>query len=568
MPLTAILYSVIVMWIGPMFMSLPTLHSIDMAFVVSLLVVSQLHTTTLMPDFILTLVGALVSISYAQASPLEVYLDSTIGIRLCPPLVLIFFAMGCHSSSCVAYGMTVSVFVMSSPRSTTDLRLGVPLLSFTFSVFVVVFEFCLASLFEDLRDQIAIKEKLLDSATDGVCTLDVISNTVASASPQLLETFGCGSLVGMRLSDFVDTRDAHKLEFDINFDNSSAVDLSPVLVTCHRKAGANGRCMSAFDAQFFPYTLSEGRLHVFVKVSGELRHESAGGELASEYDEFLVGPTISKFTDASSSAHPPDICRDGPADHYQVLQSESQSHFIHGSQHGCSLNELETQSFSSLAFSLTQATDVDPGGDRVMPLPAMNRAPRPSTTAVSTQTDAGPGLPNNAGAILISTKEMTTQTDTKPGLPLLPADTNRKRRRASLKKSSKAFMRNFDGTPTTTIEHMLLEVLHHTNPLGRGCCLWHVNCHIVLEILQRFCDKACTHSFKAFTDWQCKGCLAMNAAEPNADDDEDLPVFVCDVCSKERECDYPDDERASLAGSSGLGDASMSLDSGGDNSDV
>ena len=51
------------------------------------------------------------------------------------------------------------------------------------------------------------------------------------------------------------------LEFDINFDNSSAVDLSPVLVTCHRKAGANGRGMSAFDAQIFPYTLSEGRLH-------------------------------------------------------------------------------------------------------------------------------------------------------------------------------------------------------------------------------------------------------------------------------------------------------------------
>ena len=160
---------------------------------------------------------------------------------------------------------------------------------------------------------------------------------MASASAQLMETFACRMLVGMRLSDFVDTGDAHKLDFAYS---SSAVDLSPVLVTFHRKAQPKGRCMSTFDAQIFPYALSEGRLHVFVKVSGELREENAGHELASEYDELLFGPTISKFTDAASSADPPDMYRDSPADHYQVLQSGSHSHLRHRSQKACSMLDM------------------------------------------------------------------------------------------------------------------------------------------------------------------------------------------------------------------------------------
>jgi len=134
----------------------------------------------------------------------------------------------------------------------------------------MIAEYCFASLFSELHTQLKTTQLLLDKATNGFCTLDLDMQTITSASPHLSDTLGCTGLVGRRLTDFVVASDRCRVTFSISDVQTSEADLSPVLVTCSRRASDEPRTQ-VFDAQLHPFALIGRQLHIFLQVAGEFR---------------------------------------------------------------------------------------------------------------------------------------------------------------------------------------------------------------------------------------------------------------------------------------------------------
>merc|ERR1712023_584825 len=120
-------------------------------------------------------------------------------------------------------------------------------------------EYSITSMFAELQLQLQTTRLLLDSATDGFCAMDPMTHKLVSVSPQLSDTFGCNSLLDACLVDFVEDCDKHKVEFGNRQDDSGQLDLSPILVTCHRKSSAGAPHTCVFDAQISPYAVSDGQ---------------------------------------------------------------------------------------------------------------------------------------------------------------------------------------------------------------------------------------------------------------------------------------------------------------------
>ena len=188
--------------------SLPVSYATDAIFVASMLGAARLQITTLFPDFLIASAFICVTVAYDTSMPLEAYQCSVFGAIYLPTCIFYIFALGCHSFSAVFMGVVLSAFQVTSPRSTPDIAAVMPFVVFVSVSLVVATEYCVATLFDELRVQSAIVEKLLGSATDGFCTLDVATKTVASASPQLMETFKYTTLVGKQLGDLVNADDA------------------------------------------------------------------------------------------------------------------------------------------------------------------------------------------------------------------------------------------------------------------------------------------------------------------------------------------------------------------------
>ena len=129
-----------------------------------------------------------------------------------------------------------------------------------------------AELWKEARAKLGL-QMVLDSTSQGFCTVDVINGIVLSASPQLQETLGGDLTVGQQLSAWAPhDRDKSSLRVLLKA-ASDAGDLQPTLVTC--RTPSSGEPASSFDAKIVPYALSGHELSLCIQIQGEVRHEGA-----------------------------------------------------------------------------------------------------------------------------------------------------------------------------------------------------------------------------------------------------------------------------------------------------
>ena len=183
----------------------------------------------------------------------------------------------------------------------------------------------------------------------------------------------------MRISD-----DAHKVDFDVNFDGSGVVDLSPVLVCCHRRPDANEHFVTTFDAQIFPYASDESHLHMFVRILGELREERLGPP--SDVEGLPKTMMLVTSTDAASSF--------GECDHLSSLNFSI-------SQRTCTESALPVEKCNVA----TQTLDT-----QALPLRFPPRAPRRTASMSRQQAYRAPVKLNTRRLVMPQFREVQQET--------------------------------------------------------------------------------------------------------------------------------------------------------------
>lgn len=247
------------------------LYGVTALYVVLFLAASRMKVTNLLPDILIMSAVFIAEVSYLPTFPSNVFHTGSFGINLLPLDILAMAALGVHSSVLCLYAVTMAIYVKLSSQTTLVEVVSIPYMMLVCQVVCIAAEYGIASLFSELQVQLATIRRLLDGATDGFCTMDLVTQTMVSASPGLTDTLGCSCLVGTRLTDFVAANDKEKLAFNIGRDHLGEIDLSPMLVTCHCRSDPGGTPTGIFDAQIYPYDLCESQLHLFVKVLGEVR---------------------------------------------------------------------------------------------------------------------------------------------------------------------------------------------------------------------------------------------------------------------------------------------------------
>lgn len=147
---------------------------------------------------------------------------------------------------------------------------------------------------------------------------------------------------------------------------------------------------------------------------------------------------------------------------------------------------------------------------------------------VATQTIALPPTPN------VDLQSQAVQTDySSYRRPPLPAGTAARSREPQVKekkctrRTSKPFLERWCGTPAATIEFMMTEVLMQLNPIGKGCCFWHVAIHLASTALKSMASRGCQENYFPHSGWQCRDCWALNESIVDGEDEDGVHCSVC-----------------------------------------
>lgn len=220
---------------------------------------------------------------------------------------------------------------------------------------------------------------------------------------------------------------------------------------------------------------------------------------AYEAGEAEMGFSSSRYLQA------PQLLREGRTSHIEDQVSES----------GLSMTSLAYTTTGTLAPSVPPC------------LSSPSTSPRP--TSVATQTEPAPeagclagrgyGPPRKGGAC----PEAASQTEPQIGItrpPRLkrPAEkAHSPSRKGVCMTSSQCTLREFEETPSSTVNQMLGETARFLNPRGRGCCAWHVALVRVRIQLSAMLTGPCNKQFAPLSDWQCRHCKAMNSRDADSD---------------------------------------------------
>ena len=259
-------------------MLLPGPHYAIGLSMVGYLFASRMCTSSLLPD-VVVVSSFILTVHYTP----DAYYHTAL-ITGVPFGVLAFASIGVNSFAVFTYAVVMSVFAVTDSRATPDDVVFVPAFIFVASLCSllhlcgIIGEYCSASLFSDLQDQLEATSRLLDSTTNGCCIVDSSNGNIFSKSARLSETLGSSQLLGAHLSDFVHHDDKAALErlYDTNR------KLYPLLVTCWRTPRTSGGQAVSFDAKITPYFRSGSLLHICFQVQGELREEAGGKQSSTE----------------------------------------------------------------------------------------------------------------------------------------------------------------------------------------------------------------------------------------------------------------------------------------------
>jgi len=538
---------------------------------------SRLPMNNLWGDFLVVLASAVCFMANMDAAPLDLYQNSSIGIRLAPYLVLGASTLGLHVGASVAFATALSVFVLLNPRSSTDNCVTIPFLVFFSAVLVAIVDYSLAALVARLQTQLLTTQRLLDHATDGFCTLDK-SNKIIDVSPQLETTLGCGQLLGANFADFVEEADRHKL-FKLGVESLKESSLTPVLATCRRNSKlGTGHC--TFDAQIFPYASLENELNIFVRLLGEVREhvgepesrappelelmgcadgrqgsgvgaewstfqmmeeeeeESTGGSsqrlksTATEDED--VAEEMDKLEPLNSAAVHPSLS----ADAKEVCDETGSllgSYAVTETSLGYSIGSRSQQSTASRQVSSKSLNKAASHSKKIPCIEASTQAGLPAarTWEVAVQTDIFEKPPMRSPEA-----EKLAKTSLPPRIPSTSSEMSHKSSSPQdheMKRSQPdpSVLGQFASTGHGTMRHSLIWLLSHWNYpnayVKLACCPRHAAIRCAQDVLRKMEKKACNPLWSPFHGWQCEHCSCTNPSN------DALRKFNhCDMCGKRR----------------------------------
>jgi hypothetical protein len=178
----------------------------------------------------------------------------------------------------------------------------------------------------------------------------------------------------------------------------------------------------------------------------------------------------------------------------------------------------------------------------------------PVTMDVFTQTDIVSKVPTFTQTELEPLK-IASRASSQPGCPPRPAievdaQTHQRfqqRRRRTIRKSphfGKPYIDGFQCTPVKSVEYLMHEHLLMTNPLGSGCCFWHVGLSFFQGVIQEMLSSNCNLKIHPHQGWQCQYCATLHADSDDESDEEDGEhVRECEVCGYKQK-DVGDDKKS------------------------
>jgi len=251
------------------------------AISIALMLLAMFHflkkfpTDRLLPDFVV-MIGVGIHVYFLLESVGSPGLDGWMGYVACMPATL--FVLGWHSSCICFFQVYLLAYIYARRMSDVSLynRYVCPIYSLLCIGGVLLCEYWLARLVQELGEQSRATQRLLDRATDGFGTIDASSGMVLSASPSLANNLLCefsgNALVGRHLQEFVDTGDAMQLRCLQGLEDARMLDSAPMLLTFNQKAAPTLlKSLASFDATLIAYGASDTRIQICIKRLGELR---------------------------------------------------------------------------------------------------------------------------------------------------------------------------------------------------------------------------------------------------------------------------------------------------------
>eukprot|EP00406_Dinophysis_acuminata_P010868 CAMPEP_0179225166 /NCGR_PEP_ID=MMETSP0797-20121207/8171_1 /TAXON_ID=47934 /ORGANISM="Dinophysis acuminata, Strain DAEP01" /LENGTH=309 /DNA_ID=CAMNT_0020932181 /DNA_START=47 /DNA_END=972 /DNA_ORIENTATION=- len=155
--------------------------------------------------------------------------------------------------------------------------------AFTLLLVTLPMEWLSASCFQEMQEQVAMNEKLLEAATDGHCVVDRQTGKIVSASPGISKNLGMDP-AGTPLLDFVDPRDWSKVTdmytsvtepFEETFLTTLNRMRSPLMPPTHE-----------FDVKLVPHGVSGSDLHVCMQIVGEVRELGISFNISEDGNDY------------------------------------------------------------------------------------------------------------------------------------------------------------------------------------------------------------------------------------------------------------------------------------------
>lgn len=169
---------------------------------------------------------------------------------------VVFSFTGVHSCMCFAAGCGCATHQLfrGRPGDAATVLMFAGCLSFA----TALTEYCNGRSFKELEEWQAATNHLLDSASDGFCSVDVGTGEIVSSSARLAKTFGAVGATGAFVAEWA-AGDGDRELLDAMLQSArSGSDIHPRLITCRRPPAWGGCARSAvFDGKVIPFKVLE-----------------------------------------------------------------------------------------------------------------------------------------------------------------------------------------------------------------------------------------------------------------------------------------------------------------------
>lgn len=437
--------------------------------------------------------------------------------------VVLLAAMGVHSCAGLLFGC-ISAGQRLIRGKACDAAAMVALTGLI-SFFAAFGEHCNGRICKQVEDLQAATHHLLDTTSDGFCSVDVRTGEIVSSSARLSKTFGAVGGTGAFVAEWA-AGDSEREQLAAMLQSArSGSELNPCLVTCRRPLPPCGTASNSavFDGKVIPFKIADELLHLCIQVVGEAREvdEALAAEVMVDVDEgvSVVGELVGEMRE-SDDEHK----LDSHAPAHSSAQSDITS--LAYSVSAASGSQGQPAHLSRLKRCCEQGTQTEasgtmPGGQGGTPQP--ERVSRGVETHLA-GSPSGFELKRAARPPLPESAAPRQAREAAAGAPPAPGPRPRRPRGSS---GRTGLLPALQVPRKQACARSILWCARRWNAPreAEACCPMHAQLILMRRLVRDLARERCDPAWQPMPGWQCQGCALLNA--------EGAPA--CDICGQSRE---------------------------------